>query len=87
MAGPSEAEIRAWCVTYLARSLDRVPAEISTEVKFARLGLDSANAAHFILELEEWLGLELEVEIVGEYPTVAALARHLVSARHDKAPG
>jgi acyl carrier protein len=41
------------------------------------MGLDSATSVYFVVELEEWLGRELEPEIVGEYPTVAQLARHL----------
>jgi len=41
------------------------------------LGLDSANSLYLIVELEEWLGIELTSEVIFEYPSIAELARHL----------
>lgn len=73
----SEAAIRDWCVKYLARALDLSFEEIEPDVSFARLGLDSANSVYLIVELEEWLGLELTPELVFEHPTIADLARYL----------
>ena len=43
------------------------------------MGLDSATSAYFIVELEEWVGVELEPELVFDYPTVGELARHIVA--------
>ncbi len=43
------------------------------------MGLDSATSAYFIVELEEWVGVELEPELVFDYPTVDELARHIVA--------
>ena len=80
---PSEAAIRDWCVGYLARTLDLPDQTIDTEMTFARMGLDSANSVFLIVELEDWLGLELTPELVFEYPTICELARHL-SARADR---
>jgi acyl carrier protein len=72
-----EAEITAWCVAHLAKAL-RCPAkDIDPQTKLARLGVDSAMAVYLVAELEEWLGRELAPELAFEYPTVAALARHL----------
>jgi acyl carrier protein len=73
----SEAAIRDWCAKYLARTLDLPDEQIQPDVKFARLGLDSANSVYLIVELEEWLGLELTPELIFEHPTIADLARHL----------
>jgi acyl carrier protein len=73
----TEAEIREWCCGHVARLLEVSPKQIGADVTFARLGLDSANAIHLMLALEEWLGIELDPELVAEYPTVAALARYL----------
>ena len=36
---------------------------------FPQMGLDSATSAYFIVELEEWVGVELEPELVFDYPT------------------
>jgi acyl carrier protein len=52
------------------------------------MGLDSATSAYFIVELEEWVGVELEPELVFDHPTVAELARYIVareSAGHGPA--
>ena len=73
----SEAAIRDWCVKYLARTLDLPEEQIQPDVTFARLGLDSANSVYLIVELEEWLGLELTHELIFDHPTISDLARYL----------
>jgi acyl carrier protein len=75
----SEAEIRDWCVRYLARTLDLPQETVDPNVKFARLGLDSANSVYLIVELEDWLGLELTPDLVFEHPTIGELAHHLAA--------
>jgi acyl carrier protein len=74
---PSESAIRDWCVKYLARTLDLPEQTVDPDAKFARLGLDSANSLYLIVELEEWLAIELTPDLVFDYPTIAELARHL----------
>ncbi len=76
---PSEAAIRDWCVEYLARTLDLADQTIDTETTFARMGLDSANSVFLIVELEDWLGLELTPDLLFEHPTIGELARHLAA--------
>jgi acyl carrier protein len=76
---PTEDEIRDWCVGYLAEILEVPLTEIKPEVSFIRLGLDSAKAAHFILELEAYLGVELTLEIVAEYSSIAALSHYIAN--------
>jgi acyl carrier protein len=73
----SEAAIRDWCVDYLARTLELPEEQIQPDATFARLGLDSANSVYLIVELEEWLGLELTPELIFDHPTIADLARYL----------
>ena len=73
----SEAAIRDWCVQYLARTLELPDLQIEPDVTFARLGLDSANSVYLIVELEEWLGLELTPDLLFEHPTISDLARYL----------
>jgi acyl carrier protein len=75
----SEAAIRDWCVEYLARTLDLPDHTVDPEMTFARLGLDSANSVFLIVELEDWLGLELTPDLLFEHPTIGELARHLVT--------
>jgi acyl carrier protein len=80
---PAEAAIRDWCINYLVSCLNVPATRIDPDVKFARLGMDSAMAVYFLLGLEEWLGRELPQDVVFEYPTIAQLARHL--AAHPQA--
>ena len=75
----SEAAIRDWCVKYLARTLDLPDHSVDPEMTFARLGLDSANSVFLIVELEDWLGLELTPDLLFEHPTIGELARHLAT--------
>lgn len=77
MASVTETEISDWCIGCLRRMIDAPLGAIEPDATFAQMGLDSATSVYFVVELEEWLGRELEPEIVGEYPTVAQLARHL----------
>jgi acyl carrier protein len=77
----TESEIREWCVAYLKRTIDDPSIAVAPDATFAQMGLDSANSAYFIVELEEWLGTELDPEIVFDHPTVAGLARYLVTRR------
>jgi acyl carrier protein len=80
---PSESEICEWCLDYMRRTVEDAAVEIGTEVPFAQMGLDSATSAYFIVELEEWLGdgIELEPEVVFDYPTIAALTHYIVGRR------
>ena len=78
---PSESEICDWCLEYLRRTIDDPAIAVGPEASFAEMGLDSATSAYFIVELEEWLEVELEPELVFDYPTVAELARQIVARR------
>jgi acyl carrier protein len=84
---PTESEIIDWCVAYLAKSLNLAPERIDPQVKFARLGMDSA--ASVFLVSEDWLGLDLSVEMLFEHQTPAALARYLAArcAEHQSVTG
>ena len=76
---PSEAAIRDWCVEYLARTLELPNQTIDPDMTFARMGLDSANSVFLIVELEDWLGLELTPDLLFEHPTIGEFARHLAT--------
>jgi len=88
-ANPTESEIIDWCVAYLARSLNLKPERIDPQAKFARLGLDSAASVFLVSDLEDWLGLDLSVELIFQHQTPAALARYLAArcAGHQSAAG
>ena len=75
----SEAEIRDFCLDYLRKSLDIPADEIVADANFARLGLDSGNSLHFLVGLEEWLGRDLDPEVIYQHPSVTELAHHLAT--------
>jgi acyl carrier protein len=75
----TETEIRDWCLDYVKRTCGDPSIAIGPDVTFAEMGLDSATSAHFIVELEEWLGIELDPEMVFDYPTIADLARYVAA--------
>lgn len=74
----AELHIRRWCTDYVAKTLELPADRIDPQVKFARLGMDSAMSVFFLVELEHWLGVELASEIVFNHPTIAELARYVV---------
>jgi acyl carrier protein len=76
-ASVTENEISDWCIACLRRMIAAPFVAIEPHATFVQIGLDSATSVYFVVELEEWLGRELEPEIVGEYPSVAQLAHHL----------
>ena len=80
-ANPTKSEISDWCLAYIRRTIDDPTIAVGTDIGFAQMGLNSATSAYFIVELEEWLGTELEPELVFEYPTIADLTRHIVGRR------
>jgi acyl carrier protein len=80
VAGQSdESAIRDWCVAHLAKSLNRSVGQINPDAKFARLGVDSAASVFFLVDLEEWLNIDLPAETLVRHPTINALARHLAT--------
>lgn len=76
----SEAEIRDFCLGYLRKTLELPAEEIVADASFASMGLDSGNSIHFLVGLEEWLGQELDPEVLYQHTTVAGLAQHLATA-------
>lgn len=79
----TESEIRDWCIASVAQIVGDPSTSIDPDFTFAQMGLDSANLAYFVVELEEWLGIELDMELVAEHPTIAAVARHLVARQEN----
>jgi acyl carrier protein len=74
---PSDSETEQSCKSCLAEMLDIDESEILPSTTFASLGLDSAAAVHFILEMEQRIGIELYPGVTHDYPTVAEFAAYL----------
>jgi acyl carrier protein len=78
------SQIQARCIEELAKALGRPPDKIDPHAKFARLGVDSAMAVYLVMELEDWLGMELAPDVVYEYPTAAELSKYLAEQRGNR---
>ena len=86
-ANATESEIRDWCIASVARIVSDPSIAVEPEITFAQMGLDSASLAYFIVELEDWFGIELDLEVVADHPTIAAVARHLIARQGESDAG
>jgi [acyl-carrier-protein] S-malonyltransferase len=84
-ASEREPALRAWLTERLARYLGRT--DIAADVAFAEYGIDSLVALNLYGDVEEELGLPVDVTVVLDYPTVAELAEHLSQQAEDAGPG
>ena len=74
---PPASEIERFCRSSLAAMLDIDEAGIVPATTFAGLGLDSAAAVHFVLEIEQEYRVELYPGVTQDYPTVAQFVDYL----------
>jgi acyl carrier protein len=73
----TERDVQEWCCGYLARALKLKPERIDRDARFAKLGLDSAEALFLVSALEDWSGLDLDSETAFEHPSVVELSRFI----------
>ena len=74
---PPASEIERFCRSSLAAMLDIDEAGIVPATTFAGLGIDSAAAVHFVLEVEQEYRVELYPGVTQDYPTVAQFVDYL----------
>ncbi|MER6915971.1 acyl carrier protein [Streptomyces sp. NPDC000594] len=80
-AGSAEHSLESlsgWLSDRIALYLKRSPAEIVPSVPLAEYGLDSVAALSLCGDIEEDFDLVLEPTVAWDYPTIDALAGHLV---------
>ena len=70
-------EIVDWLISYIAMLLEIEPNQINTQTPFSNYGLDSAAAASLISDLQDFLGYDLEITVLYDYPTIQDLGQHL----------
>ena len=73
----SAEDIMAWCIDFISEQLHIPKAQIDVDTEFDEFGLDSALVTAMLIEMEEWLGIELSPSIVFEEPTLRKLGRAL----------
>jgi acyl carrier protein len=79
--GIGQNEILAWCIDYIAKTLDMPPAGIHSDSEVDEFGLDSVMTTTMVMDLESWLGVEIPLTILFEQRTLkdvaASVARRL----------
>jgi acyl carrier protein len=70
--------LTTWLAERIALYLKRRPSEIDPSVPLAEYGLDSVAALSLCGDIEEDFDLVLEPTVAWDYPTVQALAQHLM---------
>ncbi|HCF26124.1 MAG TPA: AMP-dependent synthetase, partial [Cyanobacteria bacterium UBA11049] len=75
----TKEEIQTWLISRLALYLKMPPAEINIQTSFTEYGLDSAVAVSMTGELGQWLGCELGLVLLWEYPSIEKLTQYLVA--------
>jgi acyl carrier protein len=73
------AEIQQWLVGRLAKLLKADPSQIDVTKSFDRLGLDSATAVGVTLDLEDYLGRDVDPDMLYDHPTIEKLTEFLAS--------
>lgn len=74
---PEPQALSQWCIDFVAEMLERPASDIRPDVKFSRLGLDSAMAVQLAVALEQHLGITLEPDAILDHPTIARLVAYL----------
>jgi acyl carrier protein len=78
--GVTRDEAKRWLDAWLLANLDSPPVPgINHCSVLADLGMDSYMAIRLADELSDWLGYEVEVTAVWNFPTTEALAEHLAA--------
>jgi acyl carrier protein len=82
----TEDQIVAWCVDYLAKTLNTSAADITPDKDIDQFGLDSAIVTSMVMDLETWLGIEVPLALLFEHRTLNDLAAALAGQIKTAAP-
>ncbi|TAE32046.1 MAG: acyl carrier protein [Cytophagales bacterium] len=71
-------EIQRWLQERIAHELQTSPDTVSPDTLFTRYGFDSVVVITLAVDLEAWLGVELDPTVIWEYPTIRSLTDWIV---------
>jgi acyl carrier protein len=81
----ADKELHEWIRGWLGRELKLSPDDIAADKTFVRYGMDSVHAMMLVGDLEEHLKRRLPPTLAWTYPTVEALATHLMETEETVA--
>ena len=70
-------EIKAWLVAYIAELTGMDADDIDANLPLDSYDLDSSAVVGMTVDLEDWLGRQLDPTLLYEYPTINTLAKYL----------
>ncbi len=70
-------DIQQWIINWVAQALQLTPQQIDPQRPFADYGLDSVIAVELVEQLGRWLGKEIEMTLVWNFPSIASAAAYL----------
>ena len=73
----TQDEIRERLVGMVAHALNSPPEGIRCDLLFSKLELDSMAVVDISAQLETWLRMDIEPDIVWDHPTIDTMASHL----------
>ena len=76
-------EIENWICTKIADVLQVDPQEVDVRAPFSHVGLDSLQAFVLTGELVDWLGRDVSVTLLWEYPDIRSVSRYLGGETDD----
>ncbi|WP_144638554.1 acyl carrier protein [Bordetella genomosp. 13] len=69
-----EARIIEWCADYVGRALNIDPARVGPDEELDSFGLDSAVLTSMLIEMEEWLGVDIPPSVLFSQSTLRGVA-------------
>jgi acyl carrier protein len=75
----STRAIADWISDYIATRLGIETSSMALDAPFSDFGIDSAFAVVMSGDIAHWIGHDVPPNLLYEYPTVNALARHIAS--------
>lgn len=77
MATVTALEAQGWLIEKIAHRLGAAETEVSPDMYFDEMDLDSTEALILAGEIENWLGFELSTTTLWYHPTIKDLAAHI----------
>ena len=82
----SGEKIENWLVQWLTRQLKIETHTLDLKKSFPALGVESVNASNLAMDLEEWLGLRVDIDLLWDYPDIPSLAGYLATKINREKP-
>ena len=80
-AVPDAEAVKQWLIAYIADMLEFERSEVNPKLPLGRYGLDSTAAVGLTGDLGNWLGCDIDPQVLYEHKSIDALAA-FVTANH-----